>query len=125
MNESQYQMNEIIRFNKECQETEKAPLESRKQGKEAFKHTLETDLSHFLDCVNFLVNGDYGAGAKFSFERLTKRMNRRAWLFNTVAVIEYGTSIKYACEVWHSLDTDLQIAINAMLDDVLKNVEAQ
>lgn len=119
MNDSQYQMAELVRFNRENQEKERAPLAIRKQGKEDFLNCLNNNLHHFLDCCSFLVRGDYGAGAQFAFKALTKRSNRRAWIFNNVGVTEFGTSMKYACDTWHELDTDLQAAINVKLDELI------
>lgn len=123
--QSEYEMNELIRFNKECQAIERAPLQSRQQGRTDLKDCLNNNLKHWITYIEFLINGDYGAGSKFAFERLSKRMNRRAWLFNNVAVIEFGTSLKMACEVWNGLDTDLQAAINVELDKILTETDKE
>lgn len=118
-----YEMNEIRRFIRESQEKEHAPLADRKQGKSDFISCLNKNLQHFFDCCIYLIQGDYGAGAHYAFKQMTKRSNRKAWIFNHVGIIEFGTSMKYACEAWHSLDTDLQAAINARLDIMLEQFD--
>lgn len=120
-----YEITEISRFRKELTETEKSSLADRKAGKADLIEMLTTDLAQWEKRVEFLLDGDYGYGALASYNRCTKRMNRRAWLFNHIAVIEYKTSFKYACDVWHGLDTDLQASINVILDELIKEHDAK
>lgn len=124
MDNAEYQMNELTRFRKQLEETEKGSLQYRKDGIEEYKKCLENDLHHFETLISILISGDYGAGASFAFARCSKRMNRRAWLFNTLAVIEFQTSGKFACQLWHKLDTDLQLAINRILGDAIAEYDA-
>ena len=45
-----------------------------------------------------------------------KRLNRRAWLFNYVAKLEYGLTLQQACKFWVSLDEELKAKVNEYLD---------
>jgi len=121
MNNQAYELNEIARFNRELIEIEKQSLQDRKENRDHFVEILNNHLDLFFTRIEWLLNGSYGAGSLFAFNQLTKRMNRKAWLFNTIARIEWRTSLKYSCEIWNNLDTDLQLAINAKLDQLIKD----
>jgi hypothetical protein len=124
MNE-QFVMNELRIFHKDIQEVEQLPLHERKSNRDRFKETLEQNVELFIERVEWLLNGSYGQGSYLAFERLTKRMNRRAWLFVTTACLEWHVPNQYARDVWNKLDTDLQAAINRMLDEAIEHHETQ
>jgi hypothetical protein len=52
-------------------------------------------------------------------------MNRRAWLFVMTAGLEWRVSNQHARDVWNKLDTDLQAAINRMLDEAIEEHESE
>lgn len=101
LSNEQYIANEIRRFHLEMVEKEKLPLEDRKLSRKLLTESLNDPktLPHFIQSVSWLINGSYGQGAYYAFRRLTRRMNRRAWLFNTVACLEYSCPFKFSCEV--------------------------
>lgn len=116
--QQQYEFSELQRFQREMAAIEKLPLTERKEGKEKLKE-LTNHIDRFEHLSRLLIDGSYGAGAKFAFEMLTKRMNRRAWLFITIGMIECRTSNKYARDVWNELTPEKQAEINKMLDEVI------
>ena len=122
-----YEMTERMRFNRELEVINKKPLLERKEARDKLTDELSTleGARHFLTCCDFLLNGDYGAGAKFTWDSLTKRMNRRAWIFITVSQIEYGTSNEHAREVWGKLSATTQQLINNELDELIKLYEEE
>lgn len=122
MNRELYEQEELRRFHGEMMERERRPLLDRRDAKENLRNTLATieGVQDFLQTVSWIINGSYGAGAYLAFRRLTKRMNRRAWLFNTAACLEYDCPIKFSCATWHNLSTDLQTHINLELDNLLQ-----
>ena len=125
MNKEQYVTNEIRLFHKDLNEIEKLPLHERRENRDSFKQTLEQNVELFIERVSWLLNGSYGQGSFLTFEQMTKRMNRRAWLFVTTAALEWRVPNKFARDVWNKLDTDLQAAINRMLDEVIEEHESE
>lgn len=116
---SQYEMNELALANREIDTINKSSLADRKQGKQEMFEMINTNLDLFFQHLAFLVSGDYSHGVLIQLKRASKRTNRRAMVFNMTAVFEYKTSVTYACQVWNSLDTDLQLAINREIDELL------
>jgi hypothetical protein len=121
--QQQYEQAEASRLYKELQAVEQDSLINRKDAKREFSRLLQHDLSHIFKCLEYLCNGDYGFGSIHRIKKMTKRMNRRAGVFILLAAIEYKVPCKMACEVWKNLDTDLQAAINAKIDEQLNIID--
>lgn len=121
--DSQYVQSELSRFRKERHQIENAPLPELKEGAADLKKFLEEDFQHLLTQAQWIIDGSYGAGCQFAWQKLSKRMNRRAWLFNTYAIHAHRTNQRLASKVWHLLDTDLQAAINAGLDKIINEFD--
>jgi hypothetical protein len=119
----QYDLSEIKRFRAELEEKEKGTAREHKEAREAFKAALNDDLEHFEDMAQCLVDGSFGYGAQAAFNMMSARSNRRGWIFNTLATLEWNATNRDARKVWHELDTDLQAAINTILDEVIKQHE--
>lgn len=121
---NRYNLDEMHRFRTECLEIERSPFADRKEGRNKLLDHLINERNHFKDSAQLLVEGCYGQGAYLEARNMFKntRMNRRAWLFNSVAYLEYRTGNKMACEVWNSLPPPIQCNINAMLDEIIDSV---
>jgi hypothetical protein len=77
-----------------------------------------------VDAAEHITRGNFGFGAMLAFENLSTRMNRRAWLFNTAAVLELGLSQHHARALWRDLDPLLQLSMNRRLQDVVEGADA-
>lgn len=124
MDNQQYEHNEARHFYAQLTAVEKAPLSDRQEARAEFRKRLENNLSHFEGAVCNLIAGNYGYGPYAYFKRLSKRFNRRAWLFVTVAAIEYGVSNKFAREVWKTLSPELQAAVDTVIDEAILSSES-
>lgn len=122
MSDYDYERIERKRFNDDISEIEKSPLSDRKNGVSTMRELIasQTRLKHL---AGMLIDGSYGAGAKFAFESMSKRMNRRAWIFITLAQLECRTSNRYARELWRDLPKEKQDEINLILDEVIHEHE--
>lgn len=116
-----YELREVSNLVKEINAVEKASLIDRKENKQELIKILNNNLEHFFNCLDYICNGDYGFASQYRIKNMTKRMNRRAGIFILLSAVEYKVPCKMACDIWHGLDTDLQVAINTKIDEVLKN----
>lgn len=118
-----YELYELKIFSQEIEKREKEPLQVRKENKQSYLEALNNDLDRIFKLFRCVIEGSYGAGPYLAFRRLSKRTNRRAYIFNYFGCLEYGCTIRDCCKVWHQLDTDLQAAINAELDIIIKDYD--
>ena len=107
----QYEANELARFNQELKGGESNTADMLDMCKN-FKFML-------YDRVRWILDGNYGAGALLAYNRLTKRMNRKAWLFVTIARLEFNVSNRAARKLWSLLTNDDQISINTSLAAII------
>lgn len=115
-----YHIAEIKRHNKEIDEISNDTLIERRESETQFIKVLLFSHDQFLHSIELILNGSYGSGCYYSFMRLSKRSNRRAWLFNTAACLEYRVPMRAACRVWNNLSPDIQNDINAELDKMIE-----
>lgn len=122
-----YEQSERLLFQRNIADIENQSLEDRRQAKKGFQHLLETDkgYKHLTNAAKDIIRGDYCDGAKFYFQALSKRTNRRAWLFNTIAALCDNCSQAFATKVWHEQSKENQNAINAALNAVLAEADAE
>lgn len=125
MNTNQYEFNEIKRFNGELAKIEQAPLNERKEDRQAMLESLVENPEQFLNCCDMLIAGNYGAGSFYSLKKLSQKHNRRAWIFCTVAALEYRVSNVFARGIWNQLSEDKQNAINSALDRALEDFDSE
>lgn len=117
--EEQYRQAEI---NRHCAEISHILEQSKADRTESMNELISillTSRDHFYTSVEHLLAGNYGAGAYYSFCKLSKRMNRAAWLFNTVAALEYRVPDIYARKVYKNLNPEIQDAINSKLAEMI------
>ena len=114
-----YKESEIKRFNNEIKAIEIAPRRDRQEARIELMNILGNNIEHFLRSCEFLVSGDYGAGSYYSYKQLSKRNNRKAWIFVTVSQIEYQCSSAYARKCWNILTPEIQTIINNKLDSLI------
>ena len=124
--QEQYEDREITMFFKKIEDVKRLPIAERRENRERMLDHLSGDLKHFGDSVSWLIEGSYGFGAQLKAKQAleNKRFNRRAWLFNHVALIEYQIDSSMASRVWNSLAKEAQDQINMCLDDVIFDWEA-
>ena len=127
MNAPAYDLNERIRFNKQLTEVERAPLAERKEAAAAWLESLTTSPEWVAEKIGWLLDGSYGYGAyQAARDVIThKRMNRRAWLGQTIAALEWQCPNNYARAAWNKLSSEQQAALNAMIDREIEAVEEE
>lgn len=122
ISKEQYELNERSAFLAQIKSCDTLPLSERNENKKEMIEVLQECLQSFYQAVSFLINGDFGYGAyQATKESLqNKRMNRKAWLFNTTACLNYSVPFRQACNLWHGLDFELKEKINKKLDEMIE-----
>ena len=75
--------------------------------------------------LEFLASGAFGQAPLIEFARLTRRMNRRAWMFNTAIAEEFRLNETDARRVWRMLSDADKDAANVLCDAALAQMDAQ
>ena len=110
-----YEATERNAFLKQIREIETSPL--NKEAATEFDNILRTNVDLLIQRIDWLIQGCYGKGSYDATNEVlrNKRMNRHAWLFQTIAAIEFGVKASKARSLWNALDTDTQRHINHLL----------
>lgn len=121
--QEQYEKREIGIFLFDLSKTEKLSKHEKLEAKAELKDLLETpcDINAFTNNVDYLVTGSYGAGAQIVYRTLSKRQNRKAWLFITMASLNYQVSKYHACKLWNELSTTIQDEINKQIEAIISD----
>jgi len=121
-----YETKERIIFNRELEVIESAPLHERREAREALTFYLNEHPAVVTERIGWLLNGSYGAGAAMAAENiLNSRANKRAWLLQTIAILEWHCPRRFAGQVWNKLTADQQDKINAMIDAEIANYQEE
>jgi hypothetical protein len=118
----QYEQNERIAFHKKLSEVESASLAVRKAaGKEFAVYLLEYPAT-VVERISWLLDGNYGFGShKTACEVVrNKRMNRHAWLVQTIAALEWGCPGRFAREAWTKLPETKKEALATQIAIVIE-----
>lgn len=112
-----YDMNERIRFNKQLRDVESAPLAERQEARTAWAQALREDPKMIADRIGWLIDGSYGFGSYQAANDVirNKRMNRTAWLGQTIAALEWQCPSNFAREAWNKLTKAEQDNLTALI----------
>lgn len=115
-----YQLREITIFHRDLDRIRQLPLSERKENTQDLREILESDeyRERFNDACFWLLDGSFGQGAYLKSREVIRnsRMNKRAWIFQTVAALNYRVPQREACKLWNSLPKELQDKINEEID---------
>lgn len=75
--------------------------------------------------LEFLTSGAYGQAPIIEFARLTRRMNRPAWLFNTAIAEEFGIHESDARRVWRMLSDADKAQAQTLCDAALAQIDEE
>ena len=123
-----YEATERASFNKTIATINSAPLD--KEAATEFDNILRNDSDLLIQRIDWLIQGCYGKGS-YDVAReviMNKRMNRHAWLFQTIAALEFGVKATKARAIWNALNKDTQMTINydisLTLSDAVRDIAA-
>ncbi len=113
-----YEATERNAFNAQIKAVELSPLDvNMKDAAAEFDTICRTDHDLLIQRIQWLIDGCYGKGSYDVAREViqNKRMNRHAWLFQTIAALEFGVKSSKARSIWNALGRDTQDTINYLL----------
>ena len=111
------EMRERGRYVADLERVAGLPLVDRQENRETFRRDCETSPALVCERIGWLLNGSYGYGSHAAARQvLGSRMNKRAWLFVTIAALEWQVPNGFARQVWNGLSAEAQRAINSGID---------
>lgn len=132
MSNEEYENYEIRRFHSHVQLVGKQPRQWLKENQAEFMESCVESPEIIAERAGWILGGTHGFGAfKAAWQVVESRkgVSRRAWFFNIVAALEYGTPKSRANAVWHSLTQEqrdnLDRLIDAELDRVIANTREE
>lgn len=104
-------------FRSEVTRAEKLSLAERKENLAEFARDVKTDPELLAERVSWLLNGSYGHGAYVKAHEVirNKKLNREAWLVQTVSALEWGVPQRMIAGWWNSLSPSQQTKINILV----------
>lgn len=110
----------------EVREIEGAPLEERREAREAFYQAMR-DPALVAERIGWLIDGNYGQGQMLQALRVlaSPRMNRRAALTHMVGLYEWRCPGAFAAEAWKRLTASEKRALDAAVDVVIEHAEQE
>ena len=107
-----YEISERNAFNAQINAINADPIDQ--ESAREFDSILRNDCTLVTTRIDWLIQGCYGKGS-YDVTReviMNKRMNRHAWLFQTIAALEFNVKASKARAIWNALDKDTQSTIN-------------
>lgn len=106
---------------------EKAPLAERKASAEEFYRDMKQDPALIAERIDWLLEGHFGEEAyRHAREVLGRpRMNREAWLIQTIGTLEWSSPQRFSILAWKKLSPPEKARLHTEIQKVLKRREAQ
>ena len=121
--QEEYERRAAQEFQRQLREADKNP--SRRADAKHFGEQLAADPDLIAERIGWLLNGSYGFGAMKAAERVVAntRMNRHAWLVQTIAALEWQCPQRSAIAAWKKLTRDEKRALDAAIKRELRDAE--
>jgi hypothetical protein len=118
-----YEHREISDFMAKIRRVEKAPLAERKEGAREFAHAMAHDPALVAERVGWLLDGNYGQGAYIKAREVARspRMNRVAWLTQTVGAVEWHSPWAMTRASWKKMTPSQKKALDDAVTRVIYN----
>jgi hypothetical protein len=122
MTQQQYENHELALFRAQLESVERLPRDEARENADEFAFEPHTIIA---ERASWLIAGNYGYGsyrmAQMVLER--KRMNREAWLYITIAALEWGVPSRLARKVWRESPQAYKDELNALLGEAIADYE--
>jgi lipid-binding SYLF domain-containing protein len=116
--------NSLLIFVNEQEKRNKIKIKPSKFIEEIFEEFNESEFTKFIvRTVDWILSGHYGEGVLIKYDQMSKRMNRKAWLFCQSISMEFNVPYSIGINVWKKLSEDAQIAINEKLIELIEEYD--
>lgn len=111
-----------VSFNRQMAHAEKAPLEERRAAGIEWAQALKESPEIVVERIEWLIDGNYGwESYEIAREVIrNKRMNRPAWLGQTIANLEWNCPSDRARAGWNKLTPQEQESITEKIMDAIQ-----
>lgn len=126
---TEYATKELNTFYKQMRKVEIAPLGDRQLARSKFETDLrylsngesQSGFNVLLTRILWLIDGNYGYGSYIKTKKAleNKRMNRSAWLFQTIAALEWQCPPAMAREVYNRLSATHKDELSGLLHSLI------
>lgn len=119
MNTTTYEANERKLFLAQIREVENAPLD--KDSAAELADTLATNPELIAQRITWMLDGSYGKGAYDAAHDVAnnRRMNRNAWMVQTITALEWNVKSSKVRAIWKKLTPLQQRSINFAVTDAV------
>jgi len=122
--DAEYLAREAATFRSDLVRVESAPLADRREARAAWGESLRTQSELIGERVAWLLDGLYGKGAYDAAREVAgnPRMNRVAWLGQTIAALEWQCASREARAEWKALPIGKRKTVDRA---ILKAIESR
>ncbi len=120
--QQEYEQHEAREFYLQIKSVEDAPLIDRQYGRSKWVYSLTHEPFTIGERVAWMLDGNYGYGAMKAAQSVAHntRMNRAAWMGQTIAVLEWRCSARFAAAEWRKLDAEQRREVNEAIEAAIK-----
>ncbi len=119
----QWKQSELRRASEEIDAAGDSTLSDKRLSELNMLEDVDSGCRRILDAADHLSAGNYGVGHLFALKNLTKRMNRRAWLWSRIGALEFGLDVSRANKLWHNVPEPMKTKINEEFDECLRELD--
>jgi len=102
--QQEHEHREALLFRKEMAASEKGSLAERREAAAEFYEAMALDPKLVAERIGWLIDGNYGYGSYKATERvLASRMNKEAWLVQTIGALEWQVPPRMTVQIWKKL----------------------
>lgn len=120
---AEYERSERAQFHTDLRRAERgSPAEVKEAAREFLGHMRE-DPELIGERIGWLLDGNYGYGSYATAQEIikNKRMNREAWLLQTVAALEWMVPQRYAIAAWKKLSSTEKEKLSSAIKREIKS----
>lgn len=117
--QKQYEVREHQKFLEDLNQFNDAPLKDRQEARADLANDMRNCPDLIAERVSWLLNGSYGFGS-YAVSKVVaqnKRMNRAAWMVQTIAALEWQCPQSFAIVAFKGLDAKQQDRLNDLVMD--------
>jgi len=117
--QAEYERNELAAAQRHEREVDAAPLAERKENQGNFLEAMRERPETVAERIDWLLEGNYGYGARLVALQATSRMNRPALFAQLIAVYEWMCPRRMAVDAWKKLSAGEKARLQAAVESII------
>lgn len=125
MADQAYEQREFKIFRRDVEAPSQLPTQERRENEAKLLEILREDPELVAQRISWLIDGSYGYGSyRQAWQVLDKkRMNRSAWLVQTIGALEWHVVPRRVAHLWHQLTQAQKDALNKAVEKEILEAE--